>query len=100
MYRILLIVISSLIVALSVATCGQICWIGLVIPHIARTLVGPNHKRMIPVTITLGGLFMLLTDDLARTLTAAELPISIITALIGAPLFAFLLYKNRGSGWI
>ena len=99
-YRITLIMLSSLIVALSVATCGQICWIGLVIPHIARTLVGPNHKRMIPVTITLGGLFMLLCDDLARTLTAAELPISIITALIGAPLFAFLLYKNRGSGWI
>ena len=100
LYRILLILISSLIVAMSVSTCGQIYWVGLVIPHIARTLVGPNHKQMIPVTITLGGLFMLLADDLARTLTAAELPISIITALIGAPIFAFLLYKNRGSGWI
>jgi iron complex transport system permease protein len=100
MYRIVLILISSLIVALAVATCGQVCWIGLVIPHIARTLVGPNHKKMLPVTITLGGLFMLVADDIARTMTAAELPISIVTSLIGAPLFAFLLYKNRGSGWI
>ncbi|GAU07399.1 FecCD family ABC transporter permease [Desulfoplanes formicivorans] len=99
-YRILLIVISSLIVALAVATCGQVCWVGLVIPHIARTLVGPNHKKMLPVTITLGGLFMLLADDIARSVTTAELPISIVTSLIGAPLFAFLLYKNRGSGWI
>jgi len=100
MYRVVLILISSLIVALTVATCGQVCWIGLIIPHIARTLVGPNHKQMLPITITLGGLFMLLADDIARSITAAELPISIVTSLIGAPLFAFLLYKNRGSGWI
>jgi len=99
LWRIMFVAVSSLIVALSVSTCGQICWIGLVVPHIARTLVGPNHERMIPVTALTGGLFLLVADDLARTLTTAEMPLSIITALAGAPLFAYLLYRNRGGGW-
>ena len=98
-YRILLIAVSSVMVAVSVSTCGQICWIGLVIPHIARTLVGPNHEIMIPVTALIGGIFLLLADTLARTLTMAELPISVVTAFSGAPIFAYLLYRNRGSGW-
>lgn len=98
--RLLFISISSLIVGLIVSTCGQIAWIGLVIPHIARTLAGPNHERMIPVSIVFGALFMLLADDLARSLTSAELPLSVITAIVGAPLFAYLLYRNRGTGWL
>ena len=98
--RLLFIAISSLIVGLIVSTCGQIAWIGLVIPHIARTLAGPNHERMIPVSIVFGALFLLLADDLARSLTSAELPLSVITAMAGAPLFAYLLYRNRGSGWL
>lgn len=98
--RLLFIAISSLIVGLVVSTCGQIAWIGLVIPHIARTLAGPNHERMIPVSIVFGALFMLLADDLARSLTSAELPLSVITAIAGAPLFAYLLYRNRGTGWL
>ena len=77
-YRILFIAVSSVMVAVSVSTCGQICWIGLVIPHIARTLVGPNHEIMIPVTALIGGIFLLLADTLARTLTMAELPISVV----------------------
>jgi len=100
LYRVIFIMISSLMVAVTVSTCGQVCWIGLVIPHIARTLVGPNHSNMIPVTMLLGGIFLLAADMLARSITAAELPVSIITALTGAPLFVYLLYKNRGSGWI
>lgn len=99
-YRIVFITISSLMVAVTVSTCGQVCWIGLVIPHIARTLVGPNHSKMIPVTMLIGGIFMLMADMLARSITSAELPVSIITALTGAPLFVYLLYRNRGSGWI
>lgn len=98
-YRMLFIAISSVMVAVSVSICGQIGWVGLVIPHIARTLVGPNHETMIPVTALLGGIFMLIADSLARTLTVAELPISVITSFSGAPLFAYLLYRNRGSGW-
>lgn len=99
LYRILFIAVSSVMVAVSVSICGQICWIGLVIPHIARTLVGPNHEIMIPVTALIGGIFLLLADTLARTLTMAELPISVVTAFSGAPIFAYLLYRNRGSGW-
>ena len=99
-YRIIFITISSLMVAVTVSTCGQVCWIGLVIPHIARTVVGPNHSRMIPITMLIGGIFLLAADMLARSITSAELPVSIITALAGAPLFVYLLYKNRRSGWI
>jgi iron complex transport system permease protein len=99
-FRFILIVTSSFIVALTVATCGQICWIGLIIPHMARTLVGPDHKRMLPVTALLGAIFLLAADGAARSVSAAEIPVGIITALTGAPIFAYLLYKNRGSGWV
>lgn len=99
MYRLLFIFFSSVIVSVSVAICGQVCWVGLVMPHIARTLVGPNHEEMLPVATLLGGTFLLLADTIARSLTMAELPISVVTAFIGAPLFAYLLYRNRGSGW-
>jgi iron complex transport system permease protein len=99
LWRLAFIGVSSLMVAFAVSTCGQIAWLGLVAPHMARTLVGPNHERMIPVTALLGALFLLVADALARTLTAAELPVSIITSLTGGPFFAYLLYRNRGSGW-
>ncbi len=98
-YRLMFIFLSSIMVSVSVAICGQVLWVGLVIPHIARTLVGPNHEEMLPVAVLLGGIFLLLSDTIARALTMAELPISVITAFIGAPLFAYLLYRNRGSGW-
>jgi iron complex transport system permease protein len=94
------IAISSLMVAISVAVCGQICWVGLVMPHIARTMVGPNHEVMYPVTVLCGALFLLVADTLARSLTSSELPISVVTALLGAPIFAGLLYRNRASGWM
>ncbi|OQY01993.1 MAG: ABC transporter permease [Desulfobacteraceae bacterium 4572_130] len=98
--RVILIVLSSFMVAMVVATCGQIAWLGLIIPHMARTLVGPKHETMIPVTALLGAIFMLAADVLARSMTTAEIPVGIITAITGAPIFCFLLYKNRGSGWL
>ncbi|MCD4742534.1 MAG: iron ABC transporter permease [Desulfobacteraceae bacterium] len=99
-FRIILITASSFMVAASVATCGQISWIGLIIPHMARTLVGPKHERMIPVTALMGGLFLLIADSVARSISSAEIPVGIITALTGAPIFGYLMFKNRGSGWI
>jgi iron complex transport system permease protein len=100
LHRLVFIAISSLMVAISVAVCGQICWVGLVMPHIARTMVGPNHEVMYPVTVLCGALFLLVADTLARSLTSSELPISVVTALLGAPIFAGLLYRNRASGWM
>jgi len=99
-FRLILIVLSSFIVALTVAGCGQICWIGLIVPHMARTLFGPDHKRMLPATALLGAIFLLAADGLARSVSGTEIPVGIITALTGAPIFALLLYKNRGSGWV
>ena len=98
--RIILIVLSSFMVAMVVSTCGQISWLGLIIPHMARTLVGPKHETMIPVTALLGAIFMLTADVIARSMTTSEIPVGIITAITGAPIFGFLLYKNRGSGWL
>jgi iron complex transport system permease protein len=68
---------------------------GLVIPHLARLLVGADHRRLLPTAFWLGAALMLVVDDLARTLTQAEIPIGIITALLGAPLFTLLLVQSR-----
>jgi iron complex transport system permease protein len=83
-----------------VATCGIIGWVGLVIPHLARALVGPDHGRLLPVSALLGAIYMVIVDDIARTVTVAELPIGIITALIGVPVFALILRRIQSkSGW-
>ncbi|MCS2147446.1 FecCD family ABC transporter permease [Scandinavium manionii] len=88
----------ALLVAAQVAVSGSIAWVGLVIPHLARLLVGADHRRLLPTAFWLGGGFMIVVDDLARTLTNAEIPIGIITALVGAPAFTFLLiYSQRRS---
>jgi len=90
----------SFISAGVVATSGIIGWVGLVIPHIARTLVGPDHGRLLPVSALLGAIYLLLVDDIARTATVAELPIGIITSLIGVPVFAIILRRTQSrSGW-
>ncbi|MCP4719301.1 MAG: iron ABC transporter permease [Desulfobacteraceae bacterium] len=99
-FRRLLIVASSFMVAISVSTCGQIAWIGLIIPHMARAIAGPEHEKMIPVTALLGAIFLLAADTVARTVSSAEIPVGIITALTGAPIFGYLMIKNRGSGWL
>jgi iron complex transport system permease protein len=83
-----------------VATSGIVGWVGLVIPHVARSIVGPDHGRLFPVSALLGALYLLLVDDIARTATVAELPIGIITALIGVPVFALILRRLQSkSGW-
>lgn len=86
----------SLSIGASVAFCGIIGFIGLIVPHIARQLVGSNHKFFIPLSAILGAFVLLWADSLARTIVApAELPIGIITAILGAPFFLWLLMKNR-----
>lgn len=94
--RMIVIVCASLITAGVVSLCGVIGWAGLLIPHLSRLLVGNDNSRVVPLSCSLGGLFMLCVDTLARTLTVAEIPVSILTAVIGAPLFIFLLYRSGG----
>lgn len=95
--RFLIVLAASMIIASCVSACGQIGWVGLLIPHLCRMLVGNNTKKVLPLSIGLGASFLLIIDTVARTLTAAEIPVSIITALIGAPLFVALLRKSGGD---
>jgi iron complex transport system permease protein len=89
--RIVIIAAATLVTSASVAAAGIIGWVGLVVPHIARTLVGPDFSRLIPAAALLGGGFLLLIDTVARTATPIEIPLGILTALIGTPFFIWLL---------
>ena len=86
---------ATLMTASSVCISGTIGWIGLVIPHFARMIVGPNNTKLIPAAGLMGGIFLLLVDTLTRTIGVAEMPVSILTGLIGAPFYAILLYRQR-----
>ena len=97
--RLLVIVCVTTVTASLVAVCGVIGWVGLVVPHIGRMIVGPDHRVLLPVSALLGGVYLLLIDDLARALTPWEIPIGIITAVIGAPIFGYLLRRAHSSGW-
>lgn len=92
-----LILLTAAGVGVTVALAGMIGFIGLVVPHIGRMLTGPDHRSLIPVSLLLGGLVLLVSDMLARTLVAPlEIPVGIITAALGAPFFLVLLLKQRG----
>ena len=86
---------ATLVTAASVAAAGMVGWVGLVIPHLARMIVGPNHKVLLPASLLLGALYILIIDDLCRCLFAIELPLSVLTAIIGAPFFIYLLTRGR-----
>ncbi len=88
------VVLSTLLTASSVCLAGTISWVGLVMPHLARGLVGTDNTRTLPVAALLSACFMLVVDLCARGLTGAELPVSILTGIIGAPFFAFILAKE------
>ena len=96
--RLLIIVASAAIIASSVSMCGQIGWVGLVVPHICRMLFGSDNRRVIPASTSIGAVFMLLLDTVARSATQSEIPLSILTAIVGAPFFIILL-KRTGGGW-
>jgi len=96
--RATIIICATMISAASVSIGGIIGWIGLVIPHIGRILVGPDNKRLLPVATLIGASYLVAVDTIARTAMETEIPIGILTAMVGAPIFAYLLRKNR-SGW-
>lgn len=89
----------ALIVAGAVAVSGAVSWVGLVVPHLARMWVGPDHRVLLPVSFLLGGAYIMLVDTVARTATAGEIPLGVLTALIGAPVFFVLLRRNRDRIW-
>jgi len=95
--RIMIIVCCTLLTASAVSISGTIGWIGLVIPHVTRMIVGPDHKKLLPATICTGAFFLLLVDNVSRSLILIEIPLGILTAIIGAPFFLYLLRRgNRG----
>lgn len=97
--RVIYIVVGTLIVAAPTAYCGNIQWVGLIVPHMARSIVGSDHDALIPFSALLGGIFMLVMDTVSRILPGGEIPVGILTALLGAPFFAYLLIKGEKGGW-
>lgn len=96
--RLIVVTCCTIITASGVCIAGTIGWVGLVMPHVGRILVGPNHKVLLPVTVLLGATYLLLMDDIVRTVSSIEVPIGIVTAMVGAPFFIYLLHKGNW-GW-
>ncbi len=96
--RIIVVICATLMTAAAVSISGIIGWVGLLIPHMARMLVGPGFALLLPVSLIMGSGYLLMVDNVARNLTAMEIPLGILTALIGAPFFVFLLSKVK-RGW-
>ena len=89
----------------TLATAGAVCisgvigWVGLIIPHIGRMICGSDNRHLIPLAAAIGASFMSIIDLIARTLTVSEIPLGVLTALIGAPFFVYLLKKTKGRDW-
>ncbi len=93
--RIAVIICATFLTSASIAVGGMIQWVGLIVPHMARLIVGPNHRVLIPASMIMGGTFLMLVDDITRSVYTAEIPLSIATSIIGAPFFIFLLMKEK-----
>lgn len=88
---------STVITASVVSISGMISWVGLVIPHIARMIVGPDYKKLLPASVALGAVFMLVLDDISRVALTTEIPLGILTSLVGTPFFLYLMAKGKKS---
>ena len=95
--RAVAVLFSALVTAASVAVSGLIGWVGLVVPHLARGLVGSDYRHLLPASMLAGATFLLVVDDIARLALTAEIPIGILTSVVGAPFFLWLIVK-RGRG--
>ncbi len=96
--RAAIVMAATLVTSASVAAAGIVGWVGLVVPHLARFMVGPSFVRLLPACACLGGGFLLCIDTLARTLAPVEIPLGILTALVGSPFFIVLLRRSQ-AGW-
>jgi iron complex transport system permease protein len=98
-FRIQLFIVTSLMVGTVVAISGAIGFVGLMIPHIVRLLVGSDHRRVLPIGALLGGVYLVLVDLVGRTIIAPqELPVGIVTAAVGGPFFIWLMRQRRAGG--
>ena len=95
--RIVIVAAATLVTSASVAAAGIIGWVGLIVPHMARFIVGPEFARLIPTAALFGGGYLLLIDTLARSMAQVEVPLGILTAVIGTPVFIWLLISARKS---
>ncbi len=98
-YKLIFIVAASLAASSAVAVAGVIGLVGLIVPHMLRMIFGPDHRILLPLTLTFGASFLVLVDDFARAGMGFEVPVGVITTLVGAPVFAYLLRTTRASGW-
>ena len=98
--RLVAIVAATLLTAVAVSVAGIVGWVGLIVPHLARILVGSDNRVAMPVAALAGGLFLLAVDTVARAGTGIEIPLGVLTALVGAPVFLYLLALGRRRGWI
>jgi iron complex transport system permease protein len=95
--RIVTVVCATMITAACVALCGQVGWVGLLVPHMCRMKFGSNHLSLLPASLGTGAAFLIAVDTAARSISAQEIPISILTAILGAPFFIYLM--RRTGGW-
>ncbi|WP_303860238.1 iron ABC transporter permease [Alkalibaculum bacchi] len=93
--RMLCIITTTILIASAVCISGTISWFGLVIPHLSRLVVGDNHTKLVPMSFVMGVVIMMLVDNVARTLSVTEIPLSVITGIVGVPIFTLLLIKQR-----
>ncbi len=96
--RFLVIICSTLLTASSISVAGMVGWVGLIVPHLARMVVGPDFKVLLPASALMGSTYLLLVDNIARSVAAIEIPLGILTSLVGAPFFIYLLLNTR-KGW-
>lgn len=97
--RMIFLIASTLAVSLAVSVSGVIGWVGLMVPHLIRMMTGPDHKTLVPLSMAGGAAFMIFADTIARSLTNFDIPVGIITALIGAPFFIYLMRKGGKESW-
>lgn len=90
---------SAVLISATVSVSGIVGWVGLIIPHFARMITGANHSRLLPVSMLAGAIYMILVDTVARTASYGEIPIGVLTALLGAPIFGWLLHRTQLKGW-
>ena len=93
--RVLVVLCATLLTAASVAVSGMVGWVGLIVPHLARFVVGSDNRYLMPASMLLGGSFLMFVDDICRSVYTTEIPLSILTALVGAPLFVYLICRGK-----